>query len=1118
VDVDDGEVAMLLIETEGVFEWRTPEESAPTGRGRRRVASSKGTQTLHFHLDPEAKQLAAGASRRRGPLDDLGELVDRARVYVLKFVARKAVGDLRDWLEKGLKSGLVSLAPSNPNEWSAGRAVEQIEWPARKGRLLLMIHGTFSSTKGSFGALAATELGSSFLQDARTHYDAVLGYDHSTLAETPEKNAADILGAISRLNPPVETELDIVAFSRGGLVARILAEKLLTGQRALLSPRHIVFVGCTNGGTGLAEPANWKAFLDLYTNLAVAAGRGLSMLGAATAGMIVSESVKTLGGFAHAVVDSAIGEKIVPGLAAMSPTSELITKLNGSLAAPDESTVRYFVIGSSFEPDSIIRFRNDALPTAIGERLALSLADFGADRLMKEANDLVVDTEAMFQFGSRQRRLFGSVVWGDNLVLYHTVYFAQPDVVLALRNWLLTDDFSSRSPLLTVDPFVLTAEMGVEEACGLLAKLAPNATVVISRKDKLRVRYYVHRVTQLLATLAGAVRSHSLERALDFRETQAADEGEEPPDGHIGARGRVLIADGKVIEAIPPLALSIRRTEVARKPEAPPYRRRSIDGGSIGLERLPSEAMIGADRLRRKEAAVETDLDFVAERRGEVICHFAAEMPQSAIVGIPVDLTVTISREEIEIAGGLATGKAAAPARLGQPLMLEVQAKTGCEVVGNTTTELRIPKPLKPEYYDFRIRGTSVGPAEIWIDARQGGRRLARIALQPTFQQRGLVAATAIVDTTEADPPLVQMRIFETADSSAGPFSLRFVLESRDLNIQLDQETKRFPIAREPYVKSIYERLESEWGLNGDDFSDFMFALRAFGGELYQSLIPESIRQVIWDNRSRIGSIEVISHEPFIPWEALPVLEPRKPAPLDEGSFLAELGLVRWISNHGFPPAQVLLRNGRVRHVIPDYADQEMQLPGAQHERELLAKFFASQPVEARKRRVIETIANGDQFDLLHFACHGQADASRIWECALELSGRLDQHSKQFVRDTLTVAEVSQYGNLRGANGARPAVFLNACQAGLTGRTLAGTGGMAEAFVRAGAGLFVGALWSVGDGTALTFARTFYEELLKGRTLVQATKQARSEAKQAHEPTWLAYTVYGHPYARVKRD
>jgi hypothetical protein len=49
-------------------------------------------------------------------------------------------------------------------------------------------------------------------------------------------------------------------------------------------------------------------------------------------------------------------------------------------------------------------------------------------------------------------------------------------------------------------------------------------------------------------------------------------------------------------------------------------------------------------------------------------------------------------------------------------------------------------------------------------------------------------------------------------------------------------------------------------------------------------------------------------------------------------------------------------------------------------------------------------------------------------------------------------------------------------------------------------------LWSVTDANALSFAETFYRELLAG---------GRRTARTAGDPTWLAYSVYAHPNARV---
>jgi len=120
-----------------------------------------------------------------------------------------------------------------------------------------------------------------------------------------------------------------------------------------------------------------------------------------------------------------------------------------------------------------------------------------------------------------------------------------------------------------------------------------------------------------------------------------------------------------------------------------------------------------------------------------------------------------------------------------------------------------------------------------------------------------------------------------------------------------------------------------------------------------------------------------------------------------------------------------------------------------------------------------------------------------------------------YYREKLTVDEIDFCAVLAHEDGTMPIVFINACQAGSGGHTLSGTGGLAETFVKCGAGLFVSALWSIGDKTALTFATRFYDALKAGETVVEAAGRARAEAKNAREPTWLAYTVYGHPHARL---
>ncbi len=63
----------------------------------------------------------------------------------------------------------------------------------------------------------------------------------------------------------------------------------------------------------------------------------------------------------------------------------------------------------------------------------------------------------------------------------------------------------------------------------------------------------------------------------------------------------------------------------------------------------------------------------------------------------------------------------------------------------------------------------------------------------------------------------------------------------------------------------------------------------------------------------------------------------------------------------------------------------------------------------------------------------------------------------------------------------------------------------------------MGPLWKVRDSLALAFAETFYNELAQGKTLGEAAQSARLHVRgqKAGAPAWLAYTVYGHPNARI---
>jgi CHAT domain-containing protein len=164
-------------------------------------------------------------------------------------------------------------------------------------------------------------------------------------------------------------------------------------------------------------------------------------------------------------------------------------------------------------------------------------------------------------------------------------------------------------------------------------------------------------------------------------------------------------------------------------------------------------------------------------------------------------------------------------------------------------------------------------------------------------------------------------------------------------------------------------------------------------------------------------------------------------------------------------------------------------------------------------RKVYEELRQPGRFDVLHIACHGLADSGDIDSTRLKMQGRFDDD--EYIEDWLLATTIENEADLVGPDDERPLVVVNACQTGRLGRSLSGIGGFAPAFIRKGAGAFVGAHWSIGDDLAFTFVQALYGELRKGRPLAEATTLARRTARDALDPTWLAYTVYGEPGAKI---
>ncbi|MGB4802941.1 MAG: CHAT domain-containing protein, partial [Anaerolineae bacterium] len=151
-------------------------------------------------------------------------------------------------------------------------------------------------------------------------------------------------------------------------------------------------------------------------------------------------------------------------------------------------------------------------------------------------------------------------------------------------------------------------------------------------------------------------------------------------------------------------------------------------------------------------------------------------------------------------------------------------------------------------------------------------------------------------------------------------------------------------------------------------------------------------------------------------------------------------------------------------------------------------------------------LLEGGAYDWLHVAAHGS-----FYSAAPDLDAALWlQDGRSLTPDSIVGPAIEAHLKRQ-----RPGFVFNACHGSRQGWALTGLGGWANRLISSGAGLFLAPLWTVTDRQAAHFAVTFYERLFAGDAVADAVRQARLAARQVGDPTWLAYSVYAQPNARL---
>lgn len=409
-----------------------------------------------------------------------------------------------------------------------------------------------------------------------------------------------------------------------------------------------------------------------------------------------------------------------------------------------------------------------------------------------------------------------------------------------------------------------------------------------------------------------------------------------------------------------------------------------------------------------------------------------------------------------------------------------------------------------------------------WSELAEAAGKAGCLDAQPAGEKSGRDAGPASVDARRADSPAQPeeaggrpkaptgevahqghavrrpdlLLLVERLGPPGGP-SLRFRVISdsgeRGTEVTPPCDSEVLDMNPEQELRVLYSKIE---GLHGN-LSEETAARRLHGyaRDLAKRVLPEPVARALRDALDTGSSLQIVSEEPWIPWELL-ALDADEDS---EEAFLGErFAVTRWRSRRH--------RRQAVRLPLATFAlvmPSDSGLSRLEDEEAFLRTFESDgcsvERIKAHPDSVRTAMQKGG-FDVWHFAAHGSASSGRAADWRLRLEEGNDLVPADF--------DKVSFGN-------RPLVVLNACSLGRSERGLTGIAGIAEKLIDERAGAVVGPLWAVDDDGAFHFIRAFYQELRRGTPLGESARRARSRMRRENprDPTPLAYAVFGHPEA-----
>jgi uncharacterized protein YjbI with pentapeptide repeats len=472
--------------------------------------------------------------------------------------------------------------------------------------------------------------------------------------------------------------------------------------------------------------------------------------------------------------------------------------------------------------------------------------------------------------------------------------------------------------------------------------------------------------------------------------------------------------------------------------------------------------------------------------------YLGIECPEVIPVGNPLALLVRIAMASGGTGGGTGGGTAALKPFSVPPGGLDVLlvlSAPGMRLLADSRSTVRVPADGDSEPVIFELNADAPGLYTISVTAWLAG----------TFLGQGIVEVTAERDRRMTSTRYSAAQTAVEPEVGAVSLVVRFDPQDRSCRFEFRDEdnpgevVSRLVYEPQRYVEHAMASLSELTRSRNYSATEVREYLVSTGIELWRELLPERVRDQFWERQQRIRDLRILADTDIIPWELL--------YPMDHGydaGFLVEQFPVTRAIFGRRPVRRLGLRPARF--VLPEGSSPAAEREVAAVQR-LLGAGESPGGVISELTPLLDLIRSGD-FGLLHLESHNNLDSE---------SGSLPLGNQQFSPLLMTTLAINQV-----LAESAPIIFLSTRRSPGSPAAYNRLSEWASTFLRAGAGAFIAPQWTVYDDAAYAFAREFYGELLTGNFLGSAVMRARqSAATQSDDASWLAFTVYGDPRARI---